>query len=425
MDFFGGLNSPRWASLPLRIYDSLSHRKLNCYEKGGGNGKVWPDKCSRVDLLVRILTTVSQRKELMQMRMKNKFLVFLLVVVLAIPFSLAWAQEATAAQKIKFSLAHIYRPQSWNSKFSVPDLFRMVEERTKGKYTLDIAYYAAGSLLSSPDIFGGVIKGIADIGWANYGLNPGLFPVMSTLGQPGIAPPAHSYANALAYWEFYNKYKPKELDDVKVLVLCGVGPGWIHSKKPIRSAEDFNGLKVRVIGPGVVALKMLGSEPIGLPSAEIYLAGKKGVIDAAVIPMGAVQAFKLEEVFNYSTFVPEVYNEGKYCVMNLKKWKSLPKGLQAAFDDVAEEAVKVQGRIWSFFDPDSTIANYLPKTHNVIYLPKAESARLREIMKPIRDKYVAYLNEKGFPGEEIASTAGKIMEKNNQKKYEPWKPPAK
>ena len=111
--------------------------------------------------------------------------------------------------------------------------------------------------------------------------------------------------------------------------------------------------------------------------------------------------------------------------MNKKKWDSLPKDLQAAFDDLAEEAVKVQGRIWSFFDPDSTIANYLPKSHNVIYLPKAESARLKEIMKPIRDKYVASLNAKGFPGEEIAREAGKISEKNNQKKYEPWKPPRK
>ncbi|MCJ7595575.1 MAG: hypothetical protein MUO52_12465, partial [Desulfobacterales bacterium] len=198
------------------------------------------------------------------MRIKKRFFVSLLLVLLAIPFSLAWAQGGTKAKQIKLSLAHIYNPKSWNAIFSVPVLFKMVEEKTKGKYHLDVAYYAAGSLLSSADIFGGVGKGIADVGWANFGLNPGLFPVMTTLGQPGIAPPSSAYANALTHWEFYNKYKPKEVDDVKVLLLCGVGPGWVHSKKPIRSVEDLKGLKVRVIGPGVEALRALGAEPIGL-----------------------------------------------------------------------------------------------------------------------------------------------------------------
>ena len=46
-------------------------------------------------------------------------------------------------------------------------------------------------------------------------------------------------------------------------------------------------------------------------------------------------------------------------------------------------------------------------------------------MKPIRHRYVAALNEKGFPGEEIVSEAERIVEKNNQKSYEPWKPDAK
>jgi TRAP-type C4-dicarboxylate transport system substrate-binding protein len=360
----------------------------------------------------------------MQMQTQNKLLVYLLVVFIAITFSLpyAWAAEA---QKIKLSLAHIYTPKSWNEMYAVPALFQLVEKQTKGKYILDIAYYPSGTLLASPDIFGGVTKGIADIGWSNPGINRGLFPVMGTLSQPGIAPGENAYANSHTYWEFYNKYKPKEFSDVKVLLWCGVGPGFIHSKKPIRSAEDIKGMKVRVIGPQVDAMKILGAEPVGLPSAEIYLAAKKGVIDAALIPMGAVQTFKLDEVFGYSTCVPPLYNEGKYCVMNWNTWNSLPKDLQAAFEAVTPEAVDLVGRIWARLDPDMTIEQYLPKTHEVIYLPAKETAKLRELMKPIRSKYVAVLNEKGFPGEEMVSEAGKIVEKYNKKKFEPWKVPTK
>jgi len=358
------------------------------------------------------------------MRTQKKLLVYVLVVLIAIPFSFAcaWAAEA---QKIKLSLAHIYTAKSWNETYAIPALFQLVEKQTKGKYILDVGYYAAGSLLGSADIFSGVAKGIADIGWSNPGINPGFFPVMATLSQPGVAPAINAYANSLTWWEFYSKFKPKEMDSVKVLQYTSVGPGWIHSKKPIRRAEDIKGLKIRVIGPQVEAMKILGAEPIGLPSAEMYLAASKGMIDAALIPMGAVQTFKLDEVFGYSTCVPPLYNEGKYCVMNWDKWKALPKDLQAAFDAVAGESVDLVGRIWSRLDPDMTIEEYLPKTHRLIYLPETETARLREFMKPIRDRYAAFLDQKGFPGEQMVSEAGKIVEKNNKKKYEPWKVPAK
>jgi TRAP-type C4-dicarboxylate transport system substrate-binding protein len=309
--------------------------------------------------------------------------------------------------------------------YAVPALFQLVEKQTKGKYILDVGYYAAGSLLGSADIFSGVAKGIADVGWSNPGINPGLFPVMATLSQPGVAPAINAYANSHTWWEFYKKFKPKELDSVKLLIWSSVGPGYIHSKRPIRKVEDIKGLKIRVIGPQVEAMRILGAEPIGLPSAEMYLAASKGVIDAALIPMGAVQTFKLNEVFAYSTCVPPLYNEGKYCFMNWDKWKALPKDLQAAFDAVAEDAVDLVGRIWSRMDPDMTIEEYLPKTHQLISLPETELVKLRELMKPISAKYAATLDQKGFPGEQMVSEGGKLVEKYNPMKYEPWKAPKK
>jgi len=333
---------------------------------------------------------------------------------------------AGEAQKIKLSLAHIYSPKGWEATYALPALFQLVEKQTQGKYVLEVEYYPSGALLNSADIYGGVTKGIADMGWANPGINPGVFPVMTTLSQPGIAPAENAYANALTWSEFYNKFKPKEFNDVKVLLWIGVGPGWIHSKKPIHSADDIKGLKVRCIGPGAEAIRALGAEPIGLPSAEIYLAASKGIIDAAVIPMGALQGFKLDEVFGYSTCVPPIYNEGKYCVMNRDKWKALPKELQDAFDAVAGEGSELVGRIWDHFDPVMTLEEYLPtKKHEVIYLPEAQMAKLKELMKPLRDKYAASLTQKGFPGEEIVSEGGKLVEKYNKKKYEPWKPAAR
>jgi TRAP-type mannitol/chloroaromatic compound transport system substrate-binding protein len=60
------------------------------------------------------------------------------------------------------------------------------------------------------------------------------------------------------------------------------GPNIIHSKKPIRTAEDFNGLKLRVPG-GMIAegFAAIGARTTLLPGGEVFAALEKGTVDAA------------------------------------------------------------------------------------------------------------------------------------------------
>ncbi len=60
------------------------------------------------------------------------------------------------------------------------------------------------------------------------------------------------------------------------------GANIIHSKKPIRSIEDFKGLKLRVPG-GMVAegFAAIGARTTLLPGGEVFSALEKGTIDAA------------------------------------------------------------------------------------------------------------------------------------------------
>ena len=44
--------------------------------------------------------------------------------------------------------------------------------------------------------------------------------------------------------DYYKKFKPKELDDVKVMYLHGHGPGLLHTKTPVRKLEDLKGMKI-------------------------------------------------------------------------------------------------------------------------------------------------------------------------------------
>src|SRR5881275_776424 len=60
------------------------------------------------------------------------------------------------------------------------------------------------------------------------------------------------------------------------------GPNIIHSKKPIRTIEDFKGLKLRVPG-GMIAegFAAIGARTTLLPGGEVFSALEKGTIEAA------------------------------------------------------------------------------------------------------------------------------------------------
>ncbi len=60
------------------------------------------------------------------------------------------------------------------------------------------------------------------------------------------------------------------------------GPNIIHSKKPIRSIEDFKDLKLRVPG-GMIAegFAAAGARTTLLPGGEVFSALEKGTVDAA------------------------------------------------------------------------------------------------------------------------------------------------
>ena len=194
--------------------------------------------------------------------MKKKVLFGLLAVTLVALFLGAWAKSDSQPQpkpeKITLGFATFESANSLHSADQIPRYFKMVEKATKGKYTLDIKWYPVGTLLGGSEIYDGVVKGIVDAGDSSFAYTPGRFPVMLTLNQPGIAPPANCDAAARTIWEFYNKWKPKELDDVKVLYLFATGPGWMHSKKPIRTVEEMKGLKIRVTGVVSRELRQLG-----------------------------------------------------------------------------------------------------------------------------------------------------------------------
>jgi TRAP-type mannitol/chloroaromatic compound transport system substrate-binding protein len=157
-----------------------------------------------------------------------------------------------------------------------------IKEKTGGE--LELKPFAAKEVVGDFELLDGVKNGVLEamnsftLYWA------GKLPATAFLS---------SYTLGLRYpheWDifFYSKdglKMAREIFAAQGLYYVGRihhGPNIIHSKKPIRSIQDFKDLKLRVPG-GMIAetFAAAGAKTTLLPGGEVFSALEKGTIDAA------------------------------------------------------------------------------------------------------------------------------------------------
>ncbi|RLB07564.1 MAG: C4-dicarboxylate ABC transporter substrate-binding protein, partial [Deltaproteobacteria bacterium] len=166
--------------------------------------------------------------------MKGRWFVVASVVLVLVALPLFVSHAAP----IELTYANFFPPAHIQAKLG--DAWaKEIEKRTNGK--VKITYFPGGALLKGPQIYDGILKGVADIGMSVFGYTRGRFPAIEAIDLP-LGYPSGKVATCVIN-EFYKKFRPKELDEVKVLYLHAHGPGLLHSKKPVYKLEDLKGLK--------------------------------------------------------------------------------------------------------------------------------------------------------------------------------------
>ncbi len=113
-----------------------------------------------------------------------------------------------------------------------------------------------------------------------------------------------------------------------------------NSIKPIKSAADLNGMKLRVPGaPALVSLfKALGTHPVSMQFGEVYTSLQTKVVDGQENPMSIIDAGKFYEVQKFCSITNHVW-DGHWICFNKAAWDKLPGDLKTivarAFNDGA------------------------------------------------------------------------------------------
>ena len=336
--------------------------------------------------------------------MKKKFfmiclsLAFLINLVLLLPNIIPPAQSA---DQIKIKIANFFPPPSKQSKIT-EEFGKDLEKRSGGR--IKVQYFAGGSLLKAPAIYKGIESGITDIGYAHVYYTPGRFPVSEGVGLPLGTP--SGFVGAHLAWDFYQKFKPKEWDNVKLLSFHGNAPSMVISKKPVKKLEDMKGLAIRAPGvPGEI-IKALGGNPTPTPMMEVYDSLAKGVNDGVYAPYETLRTFRFAEVCKYVTAAWQTGNPfAFYLAMNKNTYKKLPADLKEVVDTLGGEYQERYALMWNEIE---LVGKVFGATKGVTYfeLSDQEAARWQKAVEPVVTDYIKRMVGKGFSESEVKGWVG-------------------
>lgn len=329
------------------------------------------------------------------MRSKKLFIVGL-VVCASFTFGLISYGGLAQAKEINLKIANFFPPPSKQSKIT-EEFGKELEARSGGR--IKVQYFAGGSLLKAPAIYKGIESGIADIGYAHVYYTPGRMPVSEAAGLPMGLP--SGWVGAHMAYDFYNKFKPKEWNKVKVLCIHDNAPSMLITKKPVRTLEDLKGLTIRAPGvPGEI-VKALGGTPAPTPMIEVYDALAKGVNDGVWAPYETLKTFRFAEVAKYVTVC---WQTGAgfdfYLIMNKNSYNKLPKDLQQLVDVMSGEYQERYGLMWNEIEFEGQ-AFGIKQGVEFIELSDQEAAKWVKAVEPVIADYTKMMVGKGFSESEV------------------------
>jgi tripartite ATP-independent transporter DctP family solute receptor len=166
-----------------------------------------------------------------------------------------------------------------------------------------------------------------------------------------------------------------------------------NSRRPVTKLEDIAGLKVRVVqSPLYIDLfNTLGANAVPLPFPELYTALEQKTVDGQENPVTLINTSKFYEVQKHLTLTRHTYNP-QIVIFSKRVWDRLDAEEKKLIEDAAAEARTFQ-RQFSRDQETKALETVKAAGMQVVELPPAEVARIREKVQPVVKKFSEGVNE--------------------------------
>ncbi|GHU34919.1 ABC transporter substrate-binding protein [Betaproteobacteria bacterium] len=294
--------------------------------------------------------------------------------------AVALSSKAIGAPQFRYKLGHS-TPAEHPFHKRLVEAASAILEQTGGR--LNIQVFPASQLGGDNDLLSQVRSGAVEFFPA-----PGLI-LASVLPLTAIDGMGFAFANYDKVWEAMDgdlgAYVRSQIVEKTPLVamdkMWDLGYRQItNSVRPINTADDLVGLKLRVPGaPALVSLfQGLGVAPVSMQFGEIYTALQTKVVDGQENPLAQIDTGKFYEVQKYISLTNHVW-DGFWIVANGAAWKRLPKDIQEIVNKVFNEKALLQRA--DLVTLNQTLADQL-KTKG-LSINTADTTSFREKLKKV------------------------------------------
>jgi len=303
----------------------------------------------------------------------------------ATPTTPAKPAAAPAAEVYKWRMQSHTAPAEPNFTITIANYIQRIEESSGGR--IDIEVYSAGALVPSTEIIPSVAKGLIEMGGSAASYSSGIMPVVYTTLIP--MGPRSAEDCAMIWYKGWGDILRKAYDekgDVKLLTMAIMTDIPLYSTKPVRTVEDFKGMKIRTHGATALLCEQLGAATTYIPGEEVYMALSTGTVDAATWGgFATTYPKKWYEIANYiilPALVP-MFQQQDF-IINKGIWSNLPADLQSIIQSSAD-LLMWDCRMTEAMGNDEALEAMLAAGNEIITLPADSVAEMTEAAKVVWD----------------------------------------
>ena len=264
----------------------------------------------------------------------------------------------------------------------------LVAERTGGEYKIEI--YPNGTLGGESDMLDSMSMGMLDMGIITSGPFVNFSEMMGVLDMPFL------FASNEEAYKVLDGEIGKELlatlEDAGLKGLAYAERGFRNvttSVRPVNSAADLKGLKLRVMENEVytATFKALDVNAVPMAWAEALTAMQQGTIEGQENPVNVMYSYKLWEYGQkYATFDRHSYATA-IITMSYDVFSALDGATQEIFVQAAQEAAEYE-RAWVAEQEASQIEALKANGMEIVENPDVES--FRAAVTPVYEVYPQY-----------------------------------
>ncbi|HSV84012.1 MAG TPA: TRAP transporter substrate-binding protein DctP [Ramlibacter sp.] len=322
----------------------------------------------------------------------------ILAVSAVIAGSLLATTPSLAAEKLVITTN--VPPQHWASTQGAEPFMACVKKASNGG--IDFNYFPGGQLQNFNNSLEVVNDGLAQISYLVISALSGKMPITGITMLPALGNNVVEMTRATRKVIDADGPFRKEFADNKVRPLfINVFPPYqmILKSGPLESPKDFQGKKILSGGSTMsFAVRALGSSPVEIPVADMYMAVQQGTVDGVVLALASVKPYKLEEIAKSMTTNAHLGSAAGIWAIDQGVWNKLSPPNQKALNDCGRQT---EEHIAKWVDEftlklQTELASSGVKLYSLSTAAKAEFAKRLE---PATEEYVGRLAKRGLPAQ--------------------------